>query len=62
MKTTLAESYIGISIHSSPNNTPSIPPFCTGSKIKARPEEKSDDELTAGIGDFSYFSPFTIYG
>ena len=50
----------GISFRSSSNNTPSIPPHPVGIKIEAVPEEKSNDELPAGIGDESYYSPFFI--
>ena len=61
-KITLTDSSRGISFHPSSNNTPSSPPSCLGSKIKALPEQKHDDELPAGIGYDYYFSPLVIDG
>ena len=49
MKMTFTETSRGIYIHTSSNNKPSGPPSGPGSKIKSLPEEKSDDELLAGI-------------
>ena len=41
----------GISFCASSNNPLSIPPYHIGTKIKAVTEEKSNEELPAGIGD-----------
>ena len=49
-KITLAESSRGISIIPSSNSTASSPPSSPGSKRKAIPELKSDDEFPTGIG------------
>ena len=62
MKVTLTESSGRISIRPSSNNTSFSPPSGTGSKRKALPEEKYDDDLTTGIGDDSSLSPLVIYG
>ena len=50
----------GISFYSSSNNKPSSPPYRVGIKIKAAPEEKSNEELPAGILDDSFYSPLVI--
>ena len=53
MKTTLTESYRGISLCSYSNDTPSSPPYCLGSKIKSL--TKKYDKVLAVIGDdYSY--------
>ena len=51
-----------MSFRSSSNDTPSSTLSSIGSKIKSLPEEKCDDELPAGIGDDSNFSPLVIDG
>ena len=66
---TLEDSSIGIYFFPPANNTPSSPPSRLGSKIKALPEGKYDDELPAGIGyDSSFYTlviddvlPFSTY-
>ena len=46
----------GLSFFSSSNNTPSTLPYRVSIKINKIPEEKSNKELPAGIGDdSSYF-------
>ena len=62
MKVTLTESSRGIFIRPSSNNTPSNPPSGRGSKRKALPEKKSDDELTSGIGDKYHYYLLVIDG
>ena len=47
---------IAISFRSSSNNTPSSPPYCVGIKRKSVPEEKSDEELPAVVGDYFTYS------
>ena len=44
----------------SSNKTSPSPSYHVVSKIKAAPKEKYNDELTADIGDSSYYSPFVI--
>ena len=46
---------------SSSNNAPPIPSYRVGIKIKSAPEEKYNEELTAGIGDDSTYYPLVIY-
>ena len=50
----------GISFHPSSNNTPSSPPYHVGSKIKALPEEKYNEELPTGIVNDSSFSTLVV--
>ena len=59
--TTLAVTSIQISFCLSSNNTPSSPPYNVGSKRKSVPEEKSNDESPAGIGDDDSYYPLVIY-
>ena len=47
----------GISFRSSSNNTPSSPSYSVGIKIGGLPEENSNEEFSAGIGDDYYYSP-----
>ena len=51
----------GISFHPSSNNTTSSPPYCVGSKRISVPEVKYNQELPAGVGDYSSCSPSVIY-
>ena len=44
----------------SSNKTPPSPPYSVGSKRKSLPEEKSNEELPAGIGDYSYYFPLVV--
>ena len=55
-------SYRAISFSPSSNKAPPSPPYCVGSKIKSLPEEIYNEELPAGIGDYSSCSPFVIGG
>ena len=57
---TLTDTPRGIYFQPSSNNTPSIPPYCVGSKRKSVPEERSNEEVPAGIGDDYYFSPLVM--
>ena len=50
----------GISFQPSPNKTSSSPPYRVVSKIETVPNEKSNEELPAIIGDDSYYSPLVI--
>ena len=49
-----------ISFFLSSNKTPPSPPYCVGSKIKAVLEERSNEELPAGVGYDSSYSPLII--
>ena len=62
MKILLTESPGGIYIWPSSNKSPYSPPCVHVSKIKAPPEEESDDELPTGIGNNYYLSSLVIYG
>ena len=55
----MEESYRGIYILPSSNNTPSSLPSDTGSKRKAIPE-KNDDEFPADIGDDYSLYPLIV--
>ena len=50
-----------ISFFPSLNKTPPSPPYHFGSKIKSVPEEKYNEELPAGIEDYSYYYPLVVY-
>ena len=53
----LTTTYRAISFSSSSNKTPPSPPYHVGSKRKVVLEEKSNEELPAGIGyDSSYYT------
>ena len=58
----MIESSRGISIRPSSNNIPSSSSYDPGRKIKALPEEKSDDESPVGIGGDYSLSPLVIGG
>ena len=60
MKITLTNTSRGICFSSSSNNTSPIPPYRVDIKRKFVPEEKSNEELPAGIGDEYSFSPLFI--
>ena len=50
----------GISFRSSSNNTPSSPPYFVVIRRKSVHEEKSNEELPAGIGDDPSYFTFVI--
>ena len=62
MNIKLIEWSRAISISPSSNNIPSSSSYDPGRKIKALPEEKSDDESPVGIGGDYSLSPLVIGG